>query len=161
MRAVLLLLILAVVHCAPAFAQSSLRAATLKDITNLDVVISQLSKDVQEAGLTQSELKADVELKLRQNGIIVTPNSIDGMPLLYVLVSALSNGSGSTFVYHVEVMLRQFTRLANGAGADAYTWVTGTLAASDANRFRTSVRQEVQTLVDEFLKDYASVNPKK
>ncbi len=67
---------------------------TLKGLKKLQVVIESLDPEAQRAGLSQDQLKTDVELRLRRAHLPVVDSLLDAS--LYVNLSAFKLSKGST-----------------------------------------------------------------
>src|SRR5712692_6370105 len=75
---------------APAFGQDA-DASSLKGVTRVRVVIEDISRDAERAGLTKAQLQSDVELWLRQKGITIDGHAPEQ---LYVDVDTANNSAG-------------------------------------------------------------------
>jgi len=137
---------------------------TLRGLKGLHVLIAeQLRDDIKQAGLTQSILKTDVELKLRKAGIQVLTRVeaylTQGIPYLSVNVIGLKLESPRGFIYSVRVEFRQDVILSRNRSIEASstTWQKNTTGIHPNVRY---IREVVSDLVDEFMNDYLAVNPK-
>src|SRR6266852_3879447 len=97
-----LFLVGAFLRCAPVFGQD-VDAAHLKGIARVQVVIEDISRDAERAGLTKAQLQSDVERWLRQKGITVDNRAPEQ---LYVEVDTANNSTGG-YAYSVDVGFRQ------------------------------------------------------
>jgi hypothetical protein len=137
------------------------RRATLRGWQAIRVVVEDLEPEVERTGLLQKALQTDVELRLRQSGVLVRA---DASPYLYVRVTALSLSPGD-WVFHAHVEFRQEVRPTGGqrrVSSYATTWHTpGVLGYVPSDRnMPERVRQEVRDQVDAFLNAWLSVNPR-
>ena len=138
---------------------------SLQGIRGLAVVIEPLSSEIARAGLTFTDIRTDVELKLRLAGIkvLTIEESVNepGSPWLYVNANV---GLSNNFVfYSIFVELKQSARLTRDASImshNATTWHTATTGFGGNSRVR-EIRNVIKDLVDEFINAYLSVNPKK
>lgn len=142
----------------PAWADTASDRATLKGITSVTAVVEEMDSEAERYGLTTSQLQTDVELRLRQAGIIVRP-TLDGM--LYVHVGLAKSKSGPLYAFHIRVQYRQRVFLARAPEIPAWatTWHVGGTGIIDTRRLR-EVRSHVIDLVDQFINAYLEQNPK-
>jgi hypothetical protein len=139
------------------------RRMSLAGIPSMRVIVEKLSVDALEEGLSIEQLKTDVELKLRLAGIKVISQPY--VPYLYVRVSYLKQnleqGPKIGFSCMIEVEFKQLaTLLLNSKLTLVTTWDAEYLMGGPLSDSQNQVRQQVRDLVDEFLNDYLSVNPK-
>src|SRR4030095_1084507 len=64
---------------------------TLQGIRSLNVIIGDLDSDGRKSGLTEEQLRTDVELKLRLAGITIDPKSVQ---FLYLGLTILPTENG-------------------------------------------------------------------
>ena len=109
-------------------------------------------------GLTRSQLRTDVELRLRRAGVTVGP-TLTGH--LYVNVDTVKSDNGQTYAYNILVQYMQPVVLARDPKASIFatTWETGGVHMVAANRLR-EVRRFVADYVDQFINAYLEQNPK-
>jgi hypothetical protein len=152
--AALALLVLTV----PAWADTALERATLKGITAVTVVVEGLDTETERAGVTTAQLRTDVELQLRQAGILVRPAS-EGT--LYVNASLVRAKRHPLYAFKIQLQYRQAVVLsrAHEIPSVATTWETGGTGILDASRLR-EVRTFVGDLVAQFVNAYLEQNPK-
>jgi len=130
--------------------QESLDANTLKGIRAVQVAIEDLSDSAQALGLEEETLQTDVELKLRRAGLRVSSTPVGAF--VYISVSVVDGASA------IRVELNQSARLLlSGETWTVTTWSQGYL---EANSTAASIRSHVKDLVDAFVNDWLSVNPK-
>ncbi|GAI14126.1 unnamed protein product [marine sediment metagenome] len=142
-------------------------AETLKGIKGVYVVIETLKPEIEADGLEESQIQTDVELKLRLAGIkVLTEEEMfkePGMPYLCVNVNAFKNDILRIYAYNISIELGQLVYLERdiGIGIKHYgiTWeisVIGVIREKNVD----SIRDSVKNLIDKFINDYLSVNPK-
>jgi len=135
-------------------------AECLRGVTRVSVGFDELTKDLEKEGVTKSQLRTDVELKLRKAGLTVEETAT---PQLYVQVAAIKYDKLANvnpfYALDVSVSLKEnVTVERNKTRMFTVTWHSGTtLAISGAPAAR--VREIVAQRVDEFLSTYLSVNP--
>jgi hypothetical protein len=154
-------LVIAVLIClgtvVPAAAQD-VEERALRGITKRDVVIEDLPSQIASI-ISTEQLKTDVEQRLRQNGVRIESGRY--IPYILVTLTALKHRSLPLFFYSVGVGFRQEGLIMNGTQLPVTTWHRGTVGYAGLNEFRDEARSEIRDLVDNFIKDYLSVNPKK
>jgi hypothetical protein len=152
---VVLLLVLATAYPALA-ADESVERQTLKGIKMVAVQVEALRPEVEGDGLTQAQIKADVEQRLREAGIQVNDGAT---ATLIVNVNAVLVGQGAP-VYAVSAQV-EFEQdvVVRGLDATARTWSIGGIAAVGKANL-PMVRDFVRGKVDKFIDAYRSVNPK-
>ncbi len=145
---------------------------TLRGIKGVRVVVESIEPEIEEAGLTRSQVQTDVELKLRTAGLnLLTPEErnkeiirASGGAYLYVNPHILklhkipSYFQVDVYVFSIDLELYQAVYLMrNKKRAAALTWSTGVLGT---NRDLGKIRSEIKDRVDVFLDAWLSVNPK-
>jgi hypothetical protein len=136
---------------------------TLRGLPGLTVVIEPMNPSAEQDGLTQRQLQADVEQRLRAAGIRVLTKAewqkTPGSPYLYINVAALKKDYG-LYAYAIEVCVNQLVALIRNQNIREFaeTWETREVGTVGTERLLT-VRDSVVFHVDEFIRDYFSVNP--
>jgi hypothetical protein len=145
---------------------------TLRGIKGVRVVVESIEPEIEEAGLTRSQVQTDVELKLRTAGLnLLTPEErnkeiirASGGAYLYVNPHILklhkipSYFQVDVYVFSIDLEFYQAVYLMrNKKRAAALTWSTGVLGT---NRDLGKIRSEIKDRVDVFLDAWLSVNPK-
>jgi hypothetical protein len=142
-------------------ADSQIERASLTGLTTISVVVEDLAPIAQKNGITTATLQTDVERRLRQAGISVTP---DADAYLYVHVTVADPGPSLPLPYVVDVSLMQEVTLPRGLKTrtplQCPTWSLNRLGMSSADRVRAPVTDRVDEFVDQFIRAYQSVNPK-
>jgi hypothetical protein len=154
---------------------------SLRGLTGVCVRVERLSESARQDGLDGSGIQTDTEQKLKQAGIaVLTPAQAaqePGSPTLYIFVNAklLFYPTGVTFdpagrpynsppyVVMVTVSLLQnvvSARDPNLRLRDVKTWDAGYLRSLDPALLKQA-RTTVGDLVDEFIRDWRTVNQKK
>src|SRR5262249_22349540 len=114
----------------------------------------------KDAGLSEDQLKTDVELRLRKAHLhVVERNS--RVAYLYVNVQAMPTTNSRLWVFHVGVELQQPVSLVRDRSIScmAETWNQRELATTTADDLVSDVRRIVGDLEDEFINDYLAANP--
>jgi hypothetical protein len=143
-----------------AASDSDAERVTLTGLTPLSVVVEDLAPIAEKNGVTGAALQADVERRLRQAGIILTP---DADAYLYVHVTVADPGTSTPLPYVVDVTLMQEVTLPRGLKTrtplQCPTWWVDRLGLVSPDGLRRAVTDRVGELVDQFVRAYRSVNP--
>jgi hypothetical protein len=139
--------------------------SSLRGLMGVRVLLTNLNPDAERDGLIKSELKTDVELRLRKAGIRVlteeewrkTPRA----PMLYVKVDAL-RGSNIAYAYYTNVQLYQRVSIEQTPNISGFaaTWSTGSIGIAEQVNLKGLVIGSLRDEVDEFIKAYLAENPK-
>lgn len=144
-----------------AASDSQAERVTLTGLRPISVVVEDLPAIAQKNGLTNAALQADVERRLRQAGIALTP---DADAYLYVHVTVADSGGALPLPYSVDVTLMQEVTLPRGLRTrtplQCPTWWVNSLGLVSGTGLRLAVSDRVAQFVDQFVKAYQSVNPK-
>src|ERR1700733_12461867 len=119
---------------------SEVERTSLTGLTALSVVVEDLAAVAGKSGLVGSTLEADVERRLRQAGISLTP---DADAYLYVRVTVGDPGGSLPLAYVVDVSLMQAVTLPRGLKTrtplQCPTWWVNTLGMAGSDRLRMIV----------------------
>lgn len=158
MRYALLSILLFTVAC-EAGAQS-IGKESLSHLDGVQVVVEEMSKSVERAGLSSNTIKTDVELALRKSSIEVyteeESNKAESMPYLYVQVSTFrgSDALSNAYAFSIQVSLHQMVTLMSGEIASARTYRTaGATGLTGSDNLR-SIRDFVEGRVNVFINDW-------
>lgn len=103
-------------------------------------------------------LQTDVELRLRQAGIVVDP--LRAARLRVLVATFRPDGLPTNYIYSAQVQLDERALTRRGLSAQVVTWdseiVLGMGVVDDTERFRAVI----QKLTQEFIDAYAAANPK-
>lgn len=137
------------------------RNRTLKNIRGCEVVVERLNESSTALGLTEQQLKADVEQRLRAAGI---DDDRKYSPILAITVTILLDKSrtGVVFGYSAYVELdfwQSVTIEANGLRDFAVTWKRGLIVGGQDNASaRQQIRSTVRNLADRFIQAHRTAN---
>jgi hypothetical protein len=150
-------------HAAPAAAGDSQDdRVTLTGLTPISLVVEELSPVAQKNGLTTATVQADAERRLKQAGISLTP---DADAYLYVHVTVADPGGTLPLPYFVDVSLMQVVTLPRAVRTRTPlqypTWGLNSLGMVSGPGLRVAIGDRVAQFVDQFIKAYQSVNPKR
>jgi hypothetical protein len=152
-----------VCHAAPAAAGDSQDdRVTLTGLTPISVVVEELSPVAQKNGLTTPAVQAEVERRLRQAGISLTP---DADAYLYVHITVADPGGTLPLPYVVDVSLMQVVALPRGVHTrtplQCPTWGVNSLGMVSGAGLKVAIGDRVAQFADQFIRAYQSVNPKR
>src|SRR3984893_6749537 len=138
---------------------SETERTSLTGLTSLSVVVEDLAAAAGKSGLAGATLQADVERRLRQAGISLTP---DSDAYLYVRVTVGDPGGSLPLAYVVDVSLMQTVTLPRGLKTrtplQCPTWWVNNLGMSGPDRLGAVVTARVGEFADQFVRAYRSVN---
>ena len=137
-------------------ADSPQSRASLRGLSAFNVVVEQFRPPIEARGLTQQVLQSDVELRLRQAGVVV---SGDAPVLLYANIAIVCNQI--VCAYNINLEVHQAVQLAarpEPGPRVAVTWNTGAIGL--LSRRLHSLRDRLKDQVDLFLNAYGAANPK-
>lgn len=143
--------------------QEELARETLRGLAGVAVTIEDIAPEAERDGLTESQLQADVESRLRQAGIHVLTEDerlhTPGHPTLSVHVGTFK--MGDVYSLCIEVTLKQVVMLKRNPHIESLveTWATRGVGTGGAFQLQ-GVRKGVIMKVGEFITAYRSVNPK-
>jgi hypothetical protein len=149
--AVLAVLLIATLQASRAFGQESLDANTLKGISEVQVAVGDLSDSAQALGLEEETIQTAIELQLRRAGMRVSSTPVGAF--VYISVTVVGRASA------IRVELNQSARLL--LSGEVWTVTTWSKDYLEENSTAESVRSHFKDIVDAFLNDWLSVNPKK
>ncbi len=163
--------ILAAIGLFVGLAAASLRAddaaerATLKDLGNVRVVVSELSRTVESQGLKRQELQASLEKRLRAAGITVLNETerARGMPTLFLnLLLADADEAQTAYVYSLDLTLSQEVRLmrAPAIRVNSPTWKSTGAVGIVENDKLNHLSDAAGQAADTFIAAYRAANGK-
>jgi hypothetical protein len=153
---------------APAWAEGAAEQQgreSLRGLPGLEVIVDELSPDVQDAGLRPSEIEEAARERLRKGGVplLGRKDRLKTAPAaaLIIRVNTLHDKIGRYFLC-VELELRQRVRLMRDEEAQvtAVTWSPPALITAVPDDNLKQIRDIVARKADQFAKDYAAVNGK-
>jgi len=152
--------LLAIQPTRAAASDSQVERASLTGLTVMSVVVEDLGPLVGKLGPGTEALQRDVERRLRQAGLSITP---DADAYLYVHVTVADPGGSLPLPYVVEVSLMQEVTLPRGVKTrtplQCPTWSVNRLGLATSDRLRALLADRVNEFVDQFVAAYRSVNP--
>jgi hypothetical protein len=150
--------------CSTLMAQDDENARkSLKGLTGVYVRISP-APDAAQIGLSEVQVQADVELRLRTAGIKVLTQeqwfTTPGMPALWVSLGTAKKQGLYSFALNIN--LQQMVSLNRDPQISvlATTWTNSTRVGILAATSLIQVRSLIEDDVDKFINTWLSVNPK-
>jgi len=156
-----IILFLTLCDSSSCYAAVQSKIASLHGLTEIIVVIERISPDIERQEISQSQIKFDVELRLRKAGINILSKaesiSIPGYLVINIGITDLPGG----VLYSCELSLIQDVRLERNPSMllQAITWSTGHSGIIGSEKIK-NIRQHIGDSVDSFINDYLSVNQK-
>jgi hypothetical protein len=165
-RARVSVLLLAAVLLFPANSAAQLFVATgrdtLRGLTGVEVLVENVSPDLQPPELAGPALRTAVETRLKAGGVTVyatqVANASDAKAYVYVHIDSVKL-SGTLHAVAIQVHLRQTVRSTVGPSniVNAMTWDNHTIAAATAAE-GAQVRDLVLEMVGRFIADWRAVH---
>lgn len=138
----------------------------LVGLKGVQVKVQKISPDAERMGLTEDQIKTDVELRLRKAGVrVLTEKEVDetpGQPALYVREDTIVMQDFPIIVNSISVELEEWVTLPRGSQPYVIIiiWSTSQTTPMGAGKIQ-QIRGQVGWLVDRFIHDYLAANPKK
>jgi len=138
---------------------------SLSGLSGVDIVVEQLDTTALAEGLTTDQLKTDVQLKLGSAGIKLGAKFEAYLDIeVFSLQLNDKTRQNMTLGYTAAVMmsLKQLVNLARHKGllTWARTWQKKAIIYGPPGHAQEGVRKAVNDLVDKFIDDYLTTNPK-
>jgi hypothetical protein len=132
---------------------------TLRGIKEVNVVIESIEPEIQSLGLTQDQVKADVEAKLREANVAVSPDIERGRPALYLYVQVIRPEKLNRLFYSISLSVLQNVVLERDPNVktNTDTWLVRMLGMSSGTE---AIRSDIRSLLDQFIEDYRKANQK-
>jgi len=133
---------------------------TLRGIKEVNVVIESIEPEIQSLGLTQAQVKADVEAKLREANIAIAPDIERGRPAVYLYVQVMRPEKINRLFYSISLSLLQNVVLERDPNVktNTDTWLVRVLGMSSGTE---AIRADIRSLLDQFIDDFRKANVKK
>jgi hypothetical protein len=143
-----------------AFAEDKeLTRLTLRGIKGVYVVIESIEPEIENLGLTQAQIRADVEAKLREASITIAPDFQRGLPAVYLYVQVLRPEKINRLFYSISLSLLQNVVLERDPNVktNTDTWLVRVLGMSSGTE---AIRSDIRSLLDQFIEEYRKANQK-
>ncbi|MDD5224399.1 MAG: hypothetical protein PHE84_10435 [bacterium] len=140
------------------------KAKALKGIKSMSIVVRNLSQAAKDLKLTKEKIMDKVDRKIRPAGIIIISETerkkMKDTPFLYVDVDTTLNHV--TYVCNFFVQLRKDDPSERDPRkvARATIWESGIIGGGEKDVALEWVNETLDNLIDNFVDDYSSVNPK-
>jgi len=140
----------------------------LRDIKGVFVNVS-VSPELQKLGLTENQIKTDVELKLRKFGVRILTEKPPEPKLeefnktpqpSHLIVSLIALVRQNICFFSVITEVRETVFRGNGFAADGSIWRNGGIGITDTDNMR-KIRNAVNDLIEKFINDYLAANPRR
>jgi hypothetical protein len=130
---------------------------TLRGIKEVNVVVESIEPEIQNLGITQAQVKGDVEAKLREANIAVTPDIERGRPAVYVYVEVIRPERINRLFYTVSLSVLQNVTLERDPNVktNTDTWLMRVLGMSSGTE---AIRSDIRSLLEQFIEDYRKAN---
>jgi len=140
---------------------------TLRGLKGVYVIVNlhSLPQKIEGDGLTRSQIKTDVELRLRKAGVpVLTREEVlkaPGRTGLCVVVTMRREDNIGLYLFCLEVDLIQEVLLARDptVSTPAATWERNGVGYATAGKISDAVRRSVADYIDEFINGYLAANP--
>jgi hypothetical protein len=133
---------------------------TLRGIKEVTVVIESIEPEIEKLGLTQDQVRADVEAKLRGANIAIATDIVRGRPAVYLYVQVMRPEKINRLFYSVSLSLLQNVVLERDpeVRTNTDTWVARVLGMSSGIE---AIRADIRSLLDQFIADFGKANVQK
>jgi len=141
-----------------------MKRSTLRGLQRVQVLVVGPTTDIHKYGLTTTQIRRDVELRLRNAGIktvsLADPLTAPDLALFRIWASVDKHPSADLFLVNVHAELDQLVLLQRDSSTSctATTWKTPAKAGLMGRKDLQDVRREVKNHVDRFISDYLIVN---
>ena len=141
-----------------------LQTSNLKGLNAVGVVVSELNADLESSGLTDDQIKADTEGRLRKSGIRVLNGrerlNTAGEPYLSVIIDTSCNNPTNLCALYVAVRVVERTHLERDSTIRTYasTWARESPLMIVGKDRLDSVRDLVNEFVEQFKKALRAAN---
>jgi len=145
-------------------AYTRMKRSTLRGLQRVQVLVIGPTTEIQKYGLTTTQIRRDVELRLRNAGIktvsLADPLTTPDLALFRIWASVDKHPSADLFLVNVRAELDQLVLLQRDSSTSctATTWETPAKAGLMGRKDLQDVRREVKNHVDRFIIDYLTVN---
>jgi hypothetical protein len=139
---------------------------SLRGIKGVYLAIEHLSPEAKQEGLVESDIRKDLERKLRDAGVrVLTTQDLakePGRPTLYLNVAIYQTRDIPFCTYNTTLALNQDASLKRNSAMQvmATTWAASRTGISGQRMVLTSVMRSLNELVTSFTAAFNSVNAK-
>lgn len=135
---------------------------TLRGLPGVRVIVENLPKGAEEAGLSVSDLQTGVTFKLTSAGIPVLSREewkeTPGRPWLYVSVNTIKYLT--SYFFSIDLQLKQEVILRRQASmvTSSATWEMGSVGFVGVDGLVEKVHESIGAYVEEFISDFVVAN---
>jgi hypothetical protein len=163
---ILALLLLTVVPPLVGQGDYEMTRKTLAGLKSICVLLERSGNVGEDDGLDTTQIRTDVELKLRQAGIVVlSPEQSSSRGLsAFLYVNILAFQREGVYAFYVDLTILQRVRLIRepSVAVPGGTWSGQSyLGTVGRDGFADFVRSSVRDRTDEFINAYLAANPKR
>ena len=160
MKNVLLAIAVVLVCAGSCAAQLSLGKESLKRLPAVRVIVEDFSSQIADAGLYKDQIQQDVELRLRKVGVKVLSQDTSSAPVIDVVIGGVKIPRTNATAYAIALTLSQRVILERDPSIKLYaqTWSSALSLGYVINA--TEIRNDLGDVVDSFINDYLSQNPR-
>jgi len=133
---------------------------SLSGIKGLDVFVFELPDEASKAGLVAADLEEIVEKKLSFSKIDIRDDHRP--PFLVLSLRSINNEEEKKIFYHLDVWVWQAATLIKNPDVNIgpiITWRSDTLGVVSVTRYKEKIMNRLNSIMDDFLKDYQAANP--
>ena len=137
---------------------------SLRGLAGVEVFVDPLDSEIEQVGLSTDKLQQDIRQRLQKAGVkVLTERERLASPaagVLLVRLETLHDRIGRYF-YTTDLLLAQRVQLEThaGLGFSAVTWKKLGTVSTVADDNVKHLEDQALRKVDQFIKDYLSVNP--
>lgn len=132
---------------------------TLRGIEEVYVVIESIEPEIENLGLTQAQVRSEVETRLGEANIRVTPDYQGGRAAVYLYVQVMRPEKINRLFYSISLSVLQNVVLERDPNVktNTDTWRLRVLGMSSGME---AIRSDLRSVVDQFIEDFRQANQK-
>lgn len=156
MKKLFLILVIGLIGLNAVYAQVDRDKMVFAGFNRVGVAISDVNDDVKALGLNPAQIKTSVESALKDAGFIIDDNAPQS---IYISIRTIRNDDGS-IGYALILYLDQGVILQRNSSSRflGTTWDISGVYSSDAKSLAEDLREEILSLVDQFVVKYRKAN---
>lgn len=134
-----------------------LQTTNLKGLSAVGVVVSELNPDLESTGLTEDQIKADTESRLRKSGIRILNGrerlNTAGQPYLHIVIDTSCDNLTNSCTFYVGLRLVERTHLERDSTIRTYSSTWARESALMTVR-RDHLGDDIRALLNEFFEQF-------